>query len=292
MKDKIWCIQGCGINDDHTEELINGIIKAGDCFHTSMDIPPFSYNQPIDVPIHDGSVLIPYGGTQFIDAIKDDNRWCTFFNDQFTYSKAIEMLGDHMFNHDGDFMRLGDFKYSIYADYVLADCDVFIRPDKDIKEFAGTVIKPKDFHELFGKNSLYGITDDPNDTVTDNIDILVAPASRIDDEWRLWVIDGKVVSGSRYKTKGRLSINPDVPDYVVNYVEMVASIWTPAPICVMDVCSVDNDLNILEIGDFHSAGFYASDISRIVSGVNKYVDKIGLTSIHYGDMVLSETKGR
>ena len=106
--------------------------------------------------------------------------------------------------------------------------------------------------------------------LNEDTEILVAPASRIDYEWRMFVVDNEVVSGSQYRKNHVLKKSSDVPEEVYDYVRECIEIWQPAPFFVMDICQVNKDLNILEIGDFHSAGWYESDKKAIIKAVSEY----------------------
>lgn len=44
-------------------------------------------------------------------------------------------------------------------------------------------------------------------------------------------------------------------------------------IFVMDVCQVNDELSVLEIGDLHSCGWYASNKKDIIKEVTDHVEK-------------------
>jgi hypothetical protein len=84
----------------------------------------------------------------------------------------------------------------------------------------------------------------------------------------LFVVDGKVVSGSHYRAEGLLAVSPEVPPEVVCFGEQMASTWSPAPVFVLDVALSDESLSVIEINGFNSSGFYESNIRDIVSAVS------------------------
>lgn len=256
----LWAIQKFAVNDDDSKGIIDAITSLGLQYHI-LEIPPFSYDniKPVD---YDGPV-IPYGGTKFIDAIKNDKSWYCVFNDNFKYSVAVQKLGDKMFNSDGQFMKMKDFCPSLFKD----QDHLFIRPDKDIKEFAGNVIEPKEFMKWKVQIEAKGWG------VNENTDILVAQASRIDEEWRMYIVNNIVVDGSRYRKNRYQSIDREVPANVYNYVREIIKIWQPAPFFVLDICRVSDSLSVLEIGDLHSAGWYMSDKTKIIGAISAFVEK-------------------
>ena len=260
----LWAIQRFAINDNDGTEIPSAIEKA-EQETTVLEIPPFQYDN-IVCPDHDGPI-IPYGGTKMIEAIMEDKDWTCWFNDQFKYHIEMEKLNERMFNGDGKYMRLRDFCPSLWKEHKY----VFIRPDKDTKEFAGNVVKPEEFMRWFKK--LQKVNSSEYWGVDEDTEVIVAPASRVDEEWRLFVVNNCIISGSRYRANHTLSIDPHVPQEALDYARETIEIWQPAPVFVIDICRVSNDLHVLEIGDFHSAGFYASDKELIVKAVSEYALK-------------------
>lgn len=261
----IWAIQKFAVNDDDAKGIVDAF-KSLSIDYKVLDIPPFIYDDiaPID---YDGPV-IPYGGTKFIDAIKGHKGWFCVFNDDFTYAKAMDHLGERMFNGDGQLMKMKDFSPSMFSGQKY----LFIRPNKDIKEFAGNVVKPSDFMQWYRQIEAKGWS------INENTDIIVAPASRIDEEWRIWVVDNEIIDGSRYRANHYMSIAHEVPDNVFEYVKDTIKIWQPAPFFVIDICRVSNSLSVLEIGDLHSAGWYASDKKKIIKAVTDYAEHCIITA--------------
>jgi hypothetical protein len=257
----LWVVQKFAVHDDDGKGMKEAIESLGLQLHI-LPLPPFDYDRKIDPPKYDGPV-IPYGGTKFIDSIKDDKRWFCVFNDNFLYSIAVEHLGERMFNADGKFMKMREFCPSMYK----GEKYVFIRPDKDTKEFAGNTVKPEQFMQWYRQIEAKGMG------VSEDTDILVAEASRIDEEWRMFVVDNEIVGGSRYRIDHRLSISADVPDEVYNFVRETIKIWQPAPFFVMDICNVSGTLHVLEIGDLHSAGWYETNKRDVIDAVSRYVEE-------------------
>ena len=260
----LWAIQKFAVNDSDSKGMIDAITSLG-LQHHILNIPPFCYDN-IEPPIYWGPV-IPYGGTKFIDAIKGKEGWFCVFNDDFKYPVAMKYLGDRMFNGDGKVMKMKDFSPSMFPESSGQDY-LFIRPDKDIKEFAGNVVKVAEFMRWRKK------LDGQGWGVNEETDIIVAPASRIDEEWRIFVVDNQVIDGSRYRLNHYMSIEHDVPEKVFDYVRDTIKIWQPAPFFVIDICRVSDNLRVLEIGDLHSAGWYATDKFKIIHAVSNFVEKL------------------
>jgi hypothetical protein len=147
------------------------------------------------------------------------------------------------------------------------DSLVFIRPDRDLKEFAGSVIKVSDFENWSHKIS-HG-----DFAIKKDCPIVVAEPVGIRSEWRLFVVNGRVVAGSQYKKDDKLCLDNLVPEQVISFANDCISIWNPMPVFVIDIGQSASNLYIIELGCFNSAGFYAADIKTIMKAVTELVEQ-------------------
>ena len=99
--------------------------------------------------------------------------------------------------------------------------------------------------------------------------VVVTDAREIDAEWRLFVVEGKVVSGSMYRPSAERSVPPEA----IQFAERAASRWAPAPVFVMDVARVDRTWKIVECNCFNGSRFYESNVDAIVAAVSQYQAK-------------------
>lgn len=251
----LWVLQKNLINDEDADGMIKVVSEIGDIPHP-VTVIPFSYDIPSVT--HDGPI-IPYGGTNWINTIYKNNIWTLFFNENFLYSTAINNYGKHMFNSDAVFMKMRDFSPSLFE-----DDSIFIRPDKDLKEFAGHVVSKNAFMAWMTKIKGQGYL------VNEDTEIMVSKASRIDCEWRIFMVNGQPISGSQYRKDYYCKTDPHVPEEVYQFASNMVKIWQPSSIFVMDICKVNDELSILEIGDFHSAGWYDSDKLKVMKAVSDF----------------------
>lgn len=105
--------------------------------------------------------------------------------------------------------------------------------------------------------------------------ILVGPAYNIHKEWRNYIVDGKVVSSSRYRKDFRLSKDSlDIPKEMITFVEERCKEYMPHETFAMDIASThDGTYYIIECGCLNSVGFYSSDIKKIVKSVTEWIEK-------------------
>ncbi|MCB9615233.1 MAG: ATP-grasp domain-containing protein [Sandaracinus sp.] len=102
-------------------------------------------------------------------------------------------------------------------------------------------------------------------------DLALCPPRAIEDEWRLFVVDGRVVTGSHYRSGETLDVHDDVPSEVAAFGEGIAVRYTPSPAFVLDVARSRGTLKVVEYNCLHGAGFYASDVGAVVRALNDYV---------------------
>ena len=252
-----WVIQrNLGRTDDHGR-IVEAVSSVGSD-PIEVDVIPFSDDLP-DVPGHRPTVF--YGATGFVNSVITRGSWTpgAFYDaEAFRYSRYLQEYGERMINHGAVITTMQGFQPS-------GPDPIFVRPDRDLKEFAGCVIEPARFvewrHNLLGRG--YSIADD--------CPIVVAEPVGISTEWRLFVVEGRVVSGSRYRSRFILDPSPEVPERVVAFAEESARTWSPQPVFVMDVGLSAGNLYIIELGCFNSAGFYASDVGAVISAVDRHI---------------------
>ena len=80
-------------------------------------------------------------------------------------------------------------------------------------------------------------------------------------EWRFFVADGKVITGSLYK-KG---IEPCVEGDAIEFAGKVAGLYSPDRVWSLDVCMTESgNYYVLEIGCMSCSGIYACDTDKLV----------------------------
>lgn len=134
----LWVIQKTVTNCSDFTGMTEALESLG-LEYKVLRVAPFDYKGIPDV--HYDGPIIPYGGTNFIDKIRKTKNWMVWFNDNFQYRMGIEHYGKHMFNSDAVFMKMKDFSPSLYP----ASEALFIRPNLDLKEFAGEPLYPLEF---------------------------------------------------------------------------------------------------------------------------------------------------
>ncbi|MBX3167750.1 MAG: ATP-grasp domain-containing protein [Candidatus Eremiobacteraeota bacterium] len=254
-----WAIQSNLVNAADVEKLLAACRQHGQPAVTFETIP-FS-NQP--PALDSGQPTVFYGSTSCMSNIWQVGKWSpgVFFDPQrFSFSEWGQAYGRHCLNGEARQTTLAALAAESYG----MDRLFFLRPIHDDKAFAGEVMAFGEIQKWVGELEQTMLSPDT--------EILVAEPVGISHEWRLFMVDGKVSTGSHYRTRQRLDVYPGVPAEVAAFAQGLARLWQPAPVFVLDVASSANQLYLVEINCFNSAGFYASEVAKLVGDVSRYVD--------------------
>jgi hypothetical protein len=224
---------------------------------------PFSDELPA---VEGEGPAVLYGSTRFVQRMAAGGRfWPGTFFDEATFQFAAwqRAWGAHLLNAAAEHTTLG----ALAERALPPDALLFVRPERDLKEFAGEVLR---FGELAAWVERLTATDL---TLDRSCPVVVAEPVGIAEEWRLVLVAGRVVAGSRYRVHHRLAVAPAVPDEVVRFAEARAAEWAPAPAFVLDVGRSGPGLYVIECNCFNSAGFYACDVGALVGAISAWVDR-------------------
>lgn len=223
-----------------------------------LEVQPFSDELP-QVPTERPTVF--YGSTRMVTSVARAGTWTpgVFFDeDAFSFERCKEALGAHMLNGDARIVTFEQLARETHA----ADKLFFVRPTDDLKAFAGTVLSFSEMQAWCRQLELEPCELPPS------YPIMVAEPVGLAHEWRVFMVDGKVSSGSHYRSYDRLDVRPDLPQEVRDFATRMAAQWQPARAFALDVAATGGDYYVIEINCFNSCGFYASDVKQIVSDVS------------------------
>jgi hypothetical protein len=141
---------------------------------------------------------------------------------------------------------------------------VFLKPNDDLKRFTGQVLRFSECVTLF--QALRGAAR----PVEPTSEVVLGEPREIDGEWRLFVVDGEVVTGSMYRPSG----DSRLPRELIDFAEKAASRWAPASVFVLDVARVDGAWKIVECNCFNGSRFYSADVERLVRTVSEHQERV------------------
>jgi hypothetical protein len=228
-----------------------------------MQIVPFERSVIGGDPIIEGPV-VAYGSTG-IDTVVERNKWApgVWRVDGVIESHSKAALGDLYMNTEMQVVPVRE------AATVAAEKGwefFFVKPDSDNKEFAGTVTDGGKYPFFIEGMLAY-------DWIDQDFNVCVSPIKQIGIEWRLPVVDGKVVDYSIYRQWREVMPKREIYQEVLDVAAEAISRHNPAPVYVIDIGQVDDELKVIEYNGFNSAGLYDCNIANVVDAINEYVDR-------------------
>lgn len=168
--------------------------------------------------------------------------------------------GEHMLNSDGIICTLEESIGLLdKVPYVF-----FSRPTKDTKVYTGQIFT----HDLW-KDWMKDLTDSSlKQSLSEQTKVLLSPLKDIDQEIRCWIVGGKVITMSQYRTKfRRIQENMDCNDEAKEFAQSMADIFCPARAFVLDICRYNDGWKVVEINCINSSGFYKGDMSKLLQAI-------------------------
>lgn len=256
-----WVVQ----ENLYKEEAFIDLIQALDqstAEYEVVKVIPFSHEllpEPKSLPAR----VTVMGATTMIGIAKE-RGWFpgAFYNDNFDHKEWVKQLGTNLLNYEAEVCRFQDINPS-YNPF-------FVRPCEDRKVFSGQVIDKANFDIWLRSTeqaSYSGYT-----TLTPDTLVVVSPLKAIHGEWRFFVVDGKVVTGSLYKRGDRVIHLPLLHrEDAELFAEKMVEKWQPDRAFVVDVALTDEGYKVIEYNCLNSAGFYKSNVGKIVNAIEEMV---------------------
>lgn len=204
-----------------------------------------------------------YGSTNLIEDLMGEVSGIYFNEDNFNYKTWADNYGSHLFNDpkESQIMTIGNAHNAI----IEQDRLYFMRPVKDLKSFSGTVVDKKEFTSFIEEVNTGKYT-----ALNNDIEIVLAPAYKIDKEWRCFMVDGEVAAASQYRNNGNLEISrANIPEEMKVFAKSMAKIWSPERVFTLDVGLSKNTFYVIEAQCANTSGFYDCDIESLVNHINK-----------------------
>jgi len=145
----------------------------------------------------------------------------------------------------------------------------FLRPVDDAKQEPGNV---KSTQEILGmaENVLTLEEEEiPQGSLRHDTLLMLTTPVRILREWRLWVVDDKIVTYSLYKEGARVVYRHEIDDDALEFAQRMVDInpnYSTA--YVIDICRTQEGLKFLETNCINAAGFYAADLLKLATAID------------------------
>jgi hypothetical protein len=222
-----------------------------------VKLAPFAADLP-DLSIS-GPVLV-YGGPSFVRAVASQGVWrpgAFFQAERFRFSTWRPAWREWLLNDTARVLSLA----ALAAESGPADEVLFVRPDYDQKAFAGGLLTRAEIRAWCNQLAS-GYAVEP-DTL-----VVVDRPRQVTDEWRCFVVDGRVVTASQYRVDGEVAYQPGAPASVIALAEQAAARFAPAPAFALDLARSEGRLGVEEANNVHSSGLYAADVTVLVDALS------------------------
>lgn len=246
-----WVIQKSLFKRQNYNLLVSALENNG-IEYTSIYIPKGTYDtEPHVSPL--GRVYVC--GAIKLKAIAEKQGWLpgSFLNENFSFDVWRKELGNELLNFDSCFGKFDDVDVSNFKKF-------FIRPLADNKAFDGVVID---------NEMLSAWRCDPTKEYLHGMDVMVSSVKKIYREYRVFVVNNVVVTGSVYKVGGRPEISELVDVEAVEYVNSIINKWAPSESFVIDVSLSEKGFKVIEFNNINSSGFYAINIDKYIQAVQQ-----------------------
>lgn len=226
---------------------------------TDMLIDPDDTSKtPAEVRLEiEGPVFVT--GTTSMGGVSIKHGWTPGYITAPGQDELITHWGNEVLNADAVIGKLRD---------IVPPCEEFFaRPVLDSKSFSGMTSLRDDFIQWRDTIVAGG-----NDFVTLSGDdlVMLAPLKKIYAEYRLYVIDGTIVTGSRYKLGSRVFYTRDLDPAMLDYARARIAEYCPRQALCLDIAHIagDEPYKVIETNSISSAGFYACDMNVFVNAIN------------------------
>ncbi|WP_163864570.1 ATP-grasp domain-containing protein [Myxococcus eversor] len=248
-----WVVQNNLFNERGFHDLMQALERGG-IPHTLVKVIPFDGGVEPTVDVT-GPVVVM--GSLSLARYAKARGWTpgAFVNERFDFRVWREHLGEHLLNTDAHVCRFGEVPMQAKP--------FFIRPCLDDKSFSGMVTSWEDF-ERWRESAL---AEPENTQVTADTWVAVSELRHIQSEYRMVVVDGRVVTGTRYKLGDRVFSSPEVEPDVWTFAQRMADRWGPDRAYALDVFVHEQKPYIGEINTLNSAGFYGYDVGKMVAAL-------------------------
>lgn len=258
-----WIIQKNLTKTDLVHQLKTAI-EADGAFCELVEIVPFSTKLPAIK--HKNAFTIPYGSTTFmLNAYQNEvYQRGVFYNSlKFQMKHYVEVWKEDMLNFDGQLLKFSDLQQLDSP----PSQKWFIRPNLDEKQFSGRISTFQELLEWSEKIIQLNLPD-----FNANTEIWISTSQHILKEWRLFIIDDKIVSACRYIKNGQINISSsDVPIEMLEFAQAKIDAYRIDDVYVMDIAATTAGFKIIECNCFNGTGFYDNDIRAIVKTINQYI---------------------
>jgi ATP-grasp domain, R2K clade family 3 len=146
------------------------------------------------------------------------------------------------------------------------DSNIFIKPSKDQKAFTAGILESGQTIKEFIHAQKY------QKTYIEEIAI-IAPCKIITAEYRFFVVDKEVITGSMYRFANKGVLSEIIPKNIMDAAKEYAQLYQPHDVFTMDLAETPTGISIVEYNCWNASGLYKTNIAKIFDAVDEYKKK-------------------
>ncbi len=226
-----------------------------------VKVKPFIDEIIFDTPIPKDKKVFGFGSLKLARLLQKYNfNPGIVVNNNFNYEVYSKHYKENLLNYDSRIVN-------IFDDFDWEYEQQFIRPCLDTKIFTGKVFEKDEWVKFIEK-----VKSVPQDYPSINKDtkIQISMPKKIFQEVRCWVVDGKIITSSIYRRGSFIIQCGKVDNEVLEFAQQMINKFQLAKTFVIDVCETKNGWKIVECGCTSIAGFYDSDVQKLVMSLEDY----------------------
>lgn len=218
---------------------------------TSDTLPPITQAQPV----------LFYGSARLSALAARQPGWTPgayWDPTQHTISAMMQHYAGLTLNADALIMPLAE----VAAQRGAGGEELFIRPDDARRGFVGAVMSRDALRRWVKQLDASA----PPGPVSGRTPVAVSAVRAIAQEWRLFIINNRVIASSQYREWGMPKLVSGAPVAVSVFAQGAAQRWSPSVAFSMDIArEVSGRISIIDCDIINSSALYASDVAAFVS---------------------------
>jgi len=199
--------------------------------------------------------VMVYGSKTFAKIAKDmELEPGSFMNDNFEFEVFKRELGNELLNNE---IVIGELStlYPISEEF-------FIRPTGNTKLFTGMTITKEEFWGWQERENIEG-------SPYIGQSLMISPIQRIKAEYRFFVVNQKVITGSSYKVDDKINSSRKPTAEIIGYAEQIVDKFPLAKAFVIDIAETEKGLKVVEYNNINTSGLYGCDEVAFVRAINE-----------------------
>jgi len=244
-----YLIQENLYRDFHEEHLIDTLQKMDLDFELFKIIP---FTEELKLKTNRKDIMV-FGAVKASHLAKNYNWYPgSFYNENHDYTIYSKYYRENMLNWDSTIQKFGD--------PVNIDTDFFVRPTGDNKYFKGEIYSKENWDYFVN----FSLANGHSNSLNYNTPIQICPYKEIYQEYRSFIVKGKVIETSMYKLGIRSIRKRCIDQEIIDFAQSMVDLYQISDAFVMDICRCESGLKIVECNCINSAGFYDIDMCKLI----------------------------